>query len=195
MSGMLNPVSLDEALAPLGQTLAARGLSYELVAVGGGSLLLLGLIRRPTRDVDVVALVVGGSYAKAKPLPDELAKAAADVGEALGLGADWLNPGPTDLLDLGLPEGFSDRVEIRRYGALTLQLASRQDQIYLKLYASVDQGPRSRHFDDLRTLGASASELLAGAQWAITHDPSSGFREQLVSTLSALGISDAESRL
>jgi uncharacterized nucleotidyltransferase DUF6036 len=47
----------DPPLAALGQLLAERGLRYELLAIGGGALQLLGLITRPTRDIDVVALV------------------------------------------------------------------------------------------------------------------------------------------
>jgi hypothetical protein len=44
---MLNPSLLEESLAVLGESLAERGLAFEIVAVGGGSLLLLGLISRP----------------------------------------------------------------------------------------------------------------------------------------------------
>jgi hypothetical protein len=40
--------------------LQERGFSCELVAAGGSALLLLGLLERPTRDLDVVALVEGG---------------------------------------------------------------------------------------------------------------------------------------
>ncbi len=113
-----------------------------MVAVGGSSLMLLGLLERPTRDLDIVALVEFGRHVKASPLPGPLVEAAADVGETLGLGDMWLNAGPSELLDLGLPAGFGERVEARRYGALTLRLASRAD------------------------------ELLFSARWSITHDPS-----------------------
>ncbi len=37
--------------------LKERGLSFELVAAGGSGLLLLGLLGRPIRDLDVVAMV------------------------------------------------------------------------------------------------------------------------------------------
>jgi len=49
--------SFEEPLAALGQLLAERGQRYELLAIGGGALQLLGLMTRPTRDIDVVALV------------------------------------------------------------------------------------------------------------------------------------------
>lgn len=44
----------DRALGTLGALLAERGLHYELYAVGGGALQLLGLIVRPTKDIDLL---------------------------------------------------------------------------------------------------------------------------------------------
>ena len=46
----------DRLLDALSEQLAEAGVSYELVVVGGSGLLALGLVSRPTRDVDVVAL-------------------------------------------------------------------------------------------------------------------------------------------
>ncbi len=50
----------DRALESLGALLAERGLRYELYAVGGGALQLLGLSVRPTKDIDVAAVVERG---------------------------------------------------------------------------------------------------------------------------------------
>ncbi len=111
---------------------------------------------------------------------------------ALDLPEDWLNPGPADLLDLGLPAGFSDRVEIRRYGALTVRLAARVDQVAFQLYAAVDQGPDSKHFADLKRLAPTPDELLAAARWTRTHDPSEGFRTMLHQALSALDVEPSD---
>jgi len=186
---------LERALSTLGEVLERRGHRYELVAIGGSSLMLLGLLSRPTRDLDVVALVEGGAYVSAMPLPAELARAQADVGRALGLGEDWLNPGPTDLLDFGLPDGFEDRVETRRYEALTLHLAGRFDQTCFKLYAAADQGLGSKHAADLRLLDPTPGELLEAARWTRTHDPSAGFRQVLVQALQAFGVVDPDAEL
>jgi hypothetical protein len=51
---MLTDLSADfeGPLTTLGQLLTERGLRYELLAIGGGALHLLGLIARPTRDID-----------------------------------------------------------------------------------------------------------------------------------------------
>ena len=52
----------SEALQTLGELLADRGHTIELVAIGGGSLLLSNLIKRPTKDLDIVAIVRSGQY-------------------------------------------------------------------------------------------------------------------------------------
>lgn len=192
---MLEHRSLERALTALGAVLESRGLSYELVAAGGSGLLLLGVLDRPTRDVDIVALVDAGGYQKATPFPEPLLEAVRDVGETLGIGAEWMNPGPTDLLDLGLPVGFRARTEVRHFGALTLHLASRRDQVFFKLYAAADNGTSSKHFQDLVRLSADRGELVDAARWSRTHDPSPGYRTQVVAILSALGIDDADAHL
>jgi hypothetical protein len=88
---------------------------------------------------DQLALRSGNELGSARPLPPNLEVAGARVARDFSLPADWLNPGPTDLLEFGLPEGFIDRLERRNYGdALTVYLASRYDQIHFKLYALVD---------------------------------------------------------
>jgi hypothetical protein len=150
----------------------------------------MGLITRATRDLDIVALVEGGQYVASRTLPAPLAEAVRDVGEVLGIGDDWLNVGPSALMDFGLPQGFAERAEVRNFGALILHLASRVDQIYLKLYAAVDQGPRSKHIEDLKALRPSPAELRGAASWARTHDPSPAFREELRAALGMFGVDD-----
>lgn len=102
------------------------------------------------------------------------------------------SPGPTDLLDFGLPEGFLGRLERRDYGrALTVHFASRYDQIHFKLYALVDRGP-GKHEEGLKALDPSEAELLAAARWSRTHDPSEGYAGILRMALEHLGVSDAD---
>jgi hypothetical protein len=192
---MLDPTVLEEALHALGAVLEARGHALEIVTVGGGSLLLLDLATRSTRDLDIVALVQDGQYMAAKPLPEALVEAARDVGGTLGLGEDWLNAGPTDLLAQGLPTGFAERTERRTHGSLVLHIASRFDQIHLKLYDSVDQGPRSKHVADLRLLSPTRDELLAAAHWACQHDPSEPFRDELIKMLRSFGVDGVDDQV
>jgi hypothetical protein len=189
----ISPIDADRAdllLRALGEQLALLGESRTLAVVGGTSLLVLGLVTRTTRDVDVVALVEGEELVSAQPLPVELREAAGIVASDFGLPLDWLNPGPASMLDLGLPEGFLERALRRSYGdALTVMFASRLDQIHFKLYAVVDQGP-GRHLSDLQALQPSEAELFQAARWSRTHDPSEGYRGVLIEVLQHLGVSD-----
>ena len=191
---MFEREALEEALRTLGEVLESRGVSFGVLVAGGSSLLLLGLVDRPTADLDIVALARGDRYVRAEPLPAALVEAIADVANALGLVPEWMNNGPASLLDFGLPTGFDDRVTVRRYGALDVHLPGRSDLVALKLYAAVDLGPRSKHFADLKELVPTDEELLAGARWARSHDPSPAFRDELVKALAALGlaVSDAD---
>lgn len=188
---MLDQERTHHLLAAVGEQLAASvAAPAELVVIGGSALLALGLISRPTRDVDVVALLVGRTLVDPRPLPAELIAARDRVARDFGLLENWLNAAPADLLDFGLPEGFVERLERHDYGAsLTVHFASRFDQIHFKLYAMADQGA-GKHEADLRALSPTRDELLAAARWTRTHDPSEGFREQLLAALAYLGVED-----
>src|SRR5262245_56721687 len=129
--------ALNGALEALGSYLLDKGLKYEVVAIGGGALLLLGCVIRPTKDLDLVALMDRSKLISAHPLPAPLLAAIREVGSALKLPEDWVNSAPADLWEMGLPEGFQDRLNPIYFGGLTLYCASRFDQICFKLYASV----------------------------------------------------------
>jgi hypothetical protein len=192
MPDIANDEATDRLLSALGEQLAALGQRFELVVIGGSGLLALGLIDRSTRDVDVLALRAGDELGSAKPLPAALVAARDRVARDFSLPGDWLNPGPTDLLEFGLPEGFIDRLERRDYGGcLTAYFASRYDQIHFKLYALVDQGP-GKHEADLRSLSPSKEELLAAAHWSTSHDPSEGYAQLLRDVLTHLGVDNVD---
>jgi hypothetical protein len=179
---------LREALTTLGELLEERSLSYEIVVIGGASLLLLGLIARPTADVDVLAWWNSGKHEKADGLPPELQAAVAEVGDALQLGPRWLNTGPADLIDFGLPDGFEARTSVERFAALAVHLPARVDLISFKLYAVVDHGSSGKHMDDLRDLEPTSDELLDAARWIRTHDPSDGLAVELLGALQFFGV-------
>lgn len=176
----------------LADQLQALGSHVEIVVIGGSALTALGLVRRATRDVDLLAIVENGELRLAEPLPQALLAARATVAADFALAEDWLNTGPTDLLKWGLPEAFMSRVVTRHYGAaLVVHFASRFDQIHFKLFAVVDQGG-GRHETDLRALHPTQGELTAAARWSVTQDPSPGYRSVLVDALRALGVDDAD---
>jgi hypothetical protein len=173
---MFRLASLTSALQLLGEVLAERGEKYEVVAIGGAGLQMLGVIDRPTQDLDLLALLEGAELVEITgALPDGLQQAITDVARVLGLSDDWMNSKPSQTMQFGLPEGFQSRLERRAFGALGLSLASRLDQIHFKLYAAVDDSPRGKHFADLRKLKPTRDELLTAADWAKTHDTSEPF--------------------
>jgi hypothetical protein len=63
------------------------------------------------------------------------------------------------------------------------------------LNAAADQGMRSKHAADLRALQPTREELLAAARWSTTHDPSEGYRQELLGLLSGLGVEGADAEL
>jgi hypothetical protein len=182
---------LEGALTLLGQLLQDRGQRFAVVAIGGGGLLLIGLIDRPTRDLDLVALRQGDVLVPAgKPLPAALAEAVEDVARVLDLPPTWMNGGPDSLLRFGLPAGFLSRALDRRYGGLEVSLASRLDQIHFKLFAAADDRPGGKHHVDLRRLSPTHEELRIAARWTRTHDPSAGFADMLAGVLKSFGVDD-----
>jgi hypothetical protein len=70
--------NLEKALALLGARLdLAQAPATGIVVCGGSALIALGLIRRTTRDVDVLALINStGDLVSPEPLPRYLLDAA-----------------------------------------------------------------------------------------------------------------------
>ena len=193
----LDAEQLANALSELGDLLASRGKHYEVVLIGGGNLMLRGLIgRTTTKDLDLLGQRTADGVVPLRPLPEDLTRAIRDVADTLGLEPDWINLGPDSLLDLGLPTGFEARLERTQYGdGLGVWMAGRFDMICFKVYAAVDQGKRSHHFQDLGDLRPTPDELLTAARWTMTHDPSPAFRGLLVSILEESGVEDADAAL
>ncbi len=151
----------------------------------------IGLVTRPTKDVDVVAVGERSgnrlSLHKSRPLPSVLGQAAAAVANQYQLEPGWLNPGPADLIDHGLPEGFEGRLVPRIYGrALVVHFASRVDLICFKTFAAADVA--GRHLTDLQALKPSEEEIRVALRWIEQQDDSDGFRMQLAGLLEYLGM-------
>jgi hypothetical protein len=181
---------LDGVLTALAELLESAGELHHLVVIGGSGLVAIGVISRPTRDVDVVALEADGALISAHPLPPSLLAAAATVARDLGLDRDWLNAKPASLLDHELPPGFRERLVSREYGpALRVSFASRADQICFKLDALIDRA-EPRDLADLRQLAPSPSELRDAARWARTHLAPGPYDEALAHALETFGVED-----
>ena len=95
---------------------------------------------------------------------------------------------------MGLPEGFVGRLEKHGIGpCLTVHFIGRLDQIHFKLYASVDRG--GYHIDDLLALHPADEELVAAAQWSMSHDVSEGYVLLLKELLRRIGYGNAAERI
>lgn len=97
----------------------------------------------------------------------------------LGLEADWLNADVGKQWVAGLPPDIEHDVEWRAYGGLHAGLVGRRSLIALKLFAAVDQGPRSVHMQDLLAFGPTDAELRVASGWVETQDTSPEFPEMV----------------
>lgn len=165
---------------------------YNLIICGGSALNATNLITRTTKDVDILAMLDNElNLIDPEPLPNDLVNAALIVAENLGLPDNWLNNGPSHgdggIFRLGLPPGLQGRLLKSEIGnKLVLYFISRIDQIYLKLYAAVDQFG-GYHASDLEALNPTDIELIHAAEWSMSHDTSAGYRLSLKSFLNEFG--------
>lgn len=191
----LDASALEELLTAVGEHLAAAGETVAVVVVGGGALSIMGWVDRTTNDVDVIARArrEGGCWVMnpPEPLPDILVEAVARVARDYGLATDWLNTAVAMQWRTGLPPRFVEEVEWRPFGALEVGFAGRSSIIALKLFAAVDQGSESVHFQDLIALDPLDSELEDAADWVARQDPTPGFpalvEEEVGNVRDALG--------
>ena len=193
MSDTLSKESIERALALLNGFLRDSGAEpVHLVVCGGSSMIVLNLVTRTTRDVDVMALKGGtGELLYSKPLPDAVTRSVERVAEVLNLDRHWLNAGPADQIKTGFPDGMASRLHPVQYGShLTVSYIDRYDLIHFKVCAATDNGP-GRHANDLLALKPTVDEMLAAARWAITQDVSEGFRLVLKDMLRRLGYEQA----
>jgi len=175
----LDASALEELLGAVGEHLAAAGESAAIVVVGGGALSVMGWVERTTNDIDVIARASRqeGRWVvrPPEPLPDVLVEAVARVARDYALPIDWLNTTVAMQWRTDLPDRFVEEVQWRRFGALDVGFAGRSSIIALKLFAAVDQGSESVHFQDLVALDPLDSELEGAADWVARQDPAPGF--------------------
>ena len=191
---MINPGSLQEILEQLGAALGRRGGRHELLVVGGSVLLLGRYGVRPTRDVDVMGIRVGDTFVYRAQMPADLEEAADDVRLIYDLDPGWLNLGPMDRLEDGLPSGYENRFETRNYGSLTIHFLGRADLQRKKVLAASDPTRGNRDMTDLRVLAPDRGELIPAARWALDVRYRR-FRSDIVFIAKQLGVADAESEL
>jgi hypothetical protein len=174
---------LEELFSALGAHLEVASLSISIVVVGGASLAAGKLIDRTTKDVDVIAKAerIDGNLilSKASPVPIEFTSAVERVSRDYGLPKDWLNTVIDSQWEFGLPPGIEEDITWKTYSTLTVGFVGRKGLIPLKLFASVDQGPRSKHWQDLINLAPTDVELSQAATWVKTQDDGAHFKQDV----------------
>src|SRR5688572_8140587 len=133
---MLVPSNMDAVLRRLDEELTKLGEKRTLVVCGGSALIVMNVIDRRTRDIDVIA----------PPIDDGLEKIAKALAKEFGLAENWLNDWPAPLAR-DLTKGWQSRtVAIFNGKALELRALGREDLLATKLYAFCD---REDDFDDV----------------------------------------------
>lgn len=172
----LHAEELKTALQAVGELLAVESEQVAIVVVGGATLNLLGIVRRGTSDVDVIARAsrtASGDFRleRATPFPPSLERAIRTVARDFGLSVNWMNAMIEAQWVPGLPPGLAEDITWRNYGGgLDVGLVGRRTLIALKLFAAVDRGPLSVHLQDLVALSPTADEMERAAIWVRTQD-------------------------
>jgi len=154
------PEDIAAALRQVGELLQAEGADVGAVIVGGAALNLSGIVRRVTRDVDVIG-IDGFPHGPLSGLPAVLDLAVREVARDRHLPPDWMNIQVSNGLTPGTPDDWMERVTWRRLGGLRVGIAARQDMLWLKLWALADNPGREghRHLNDLLALAPTPEEL------------------------------------
>jgi hypothetical protein len=158
---MLNSNQINAVLKRLDEVLLDQGIDPVVLRVcGGGALLVLGIVSRQTRDLDVVT----------PKLTEELITGSRKVAVEFSLPLDWLNNGPENLVkDLNL--GWEDRCQLIYSGRnLRIFALGREDLIASKIYAYCDR--EESDLEDLLKIKPTHDELNALYQWLLERDAS-----------------------
>ncbi len=146
-----------ETIGEFDAFLKERKLSFEAVVIGGAALGLLGTINRQTRDCDILHPKIPKDIQEAAR---EFAKVRSQSGDLLA--DDWLNNGPSSLVDV-LPSGWLDRLQIAYKGnVITLRCLGRIDLLRSKLFALCD---RNIDLQDCVALAPTKPELEEIRPW------------------------------
>ena len=172
---------IQTALKQLGRKIAQYDLEeVHFLICGGAALSLIGTDIRPTKDVDILA-ILSPSKDSLIHISDELLTAIHATAKELGLAIDWLNDAAANISGkITLPEGIEQRAQQLSFGpCLKISVISRQDQISLKMFASISDSKSQRHLKDLEALKPTSQELKIAAQWLNLQNPSEAFKHRL----------------
>ncbi len=198
---MIDPSATHLLLRELNDALALEGADpVDWIVCGGTALAILELVRRTTRDVDVIAgwSETARQVIELDRFPPAVLRAIARVADAHpelnASDISWVNLGAKGLLAFGLPVGCESRLtRVTIGGHLTLRLPARRDLIAFKLFAASDatQGRQAVHKSDVHALAPSVDELRFAIEWISTlPDRNHQLRAELREFLHELGHED-----
>jgi DNA primase large subunit len=140
---------LEVALARLDEELTQKNLTIEIVICGAYAIHLFGYLRAEhTLDIDSVTQL----HSK------EIKHIIEDIGQKLGIGANWLNDQASTV---SLPSGILSRIErIERWKSIKASLVSRIDLIKMKASAfSIRRDYTNKDWEDLVLLKPTKQEI------------------------------------
>lgn len=176
MPQFLHAGLIRDVLTAVGELLAAEGEREAIVVAGGATLSVLGIVHRTTTDVDVIARAQRDQNGtlrlrEPEPFPPALEDAIRTVARDFGLDDQWMNAVVGKQWSHGLPPGTAEEITWKNYGGgLDAGFIGRRTLIALKLFAAVDLGPESVHFQDLLRLRPTDAELAEARSWVLTQD-------------------------
>jgi hypothetical protein len=158
--------------------LAERGLRFEAVVIGGTALNLLGVVRRTTRDCDVLHPEIPVSVLQAAK---DFALERSRLGDPLQ--NDWLNNGPASLTK-ALPQGWQERlISVFEGKAVVLRSLGRLDLLRSKLFGLCD---RAADLGDCVALAPAPDELSLLLPWLQEQDGNPEWPAHVVEVLDDL---------
>jgi hypothetical protein len=145
----------------------------DIVVCGAMALLMRGIIRRPTRDIDGLGLVeeMEGEMVLRRPvLSAELRAAIERVGNFYGEGKHWLSAAATILHDdTELPRDIVAESDSMSFGRrLTVRFCSRRHMVFLKLWGAINRGEPD--IGDLVEMEVAEEEAREAASWCLEQD-------------------------
>jgi len=162
-----------EIISKFDEFLTSHRLRFEAIAIGGAALVVLDIIQRATRDIDLLETEI----------PEPIAKAAREFASMHGLSENWFNAGPADLLRNLPPTWKTDLQPLYAGESLILKTLSRLNLIRTKFWAMCD---RMRDVDDLVAIDPCDEEIEMAVDWVIPLDANPDWPRHVESMAQAL---------
>lgn len=167
---------MKEILEDFDEYLTQRKLKFEGIIVGGAALLIMDVVKRVTRDADILDPCI----------PENIKMASEDFAETYkkeDLDFNWFNDSAY-AFSHSLPSGWRMRTEeIFKGKSLTFQTLGREDFLKTKVYAYCNRGA---DLDDLISLEITDEEIENSIPWVKERMPENLFGDQVEVSIETL---------